>query len=356
VGQKDRPPLEGIDEVIDEQLADLLADHGELLDLDPPARRLALRSLLTSQVSADPVQASRVADHIDGLGPLSELMRDNLITDVLVNGPDEVWIERAGRLMRTGISFERDGLNALIDRVLGEAGTRADLTQPVADARLPDGSRIHVVMPPLAPFGPLVSIRRAATTPLRLEDLVRLGAMSHDLAEELSAAVVDRSTIVISGGTGTGKTTLLNALLSLVGEGERVVTVEETSELRPLCPHNVSLVTRRPNLEGEGGIDLASLVRAALRMRPDRLIVGEVRGSEALIALDAMLTGHEGSLLTVHSGSARGAIDRLALLAARGADHVEESALRRQLEAAIDLVVHLKREEDRRVVQEVLRL
>ena len=335
--------------MIDAQLADLLAEHHELLDLDAPARRLALRRHI-----GDAADAGRLADFIDGLGPLSELMRDELVSDVLVNGPNEVWVERGGLLVRTEVSLDAGELTALIERVLGDAGERADMSQPIADARLADGSRIHVVMPPLAPAGPVLSIRRVPTKTLDLEDLTRLGTMSEQEAASLTDAVARRASIVITGGTGTGKTTLLNALLATIDDRERVITVEETAELRPQCPHWVSLVARRPTIEGAGGVDLGTLLRAALRMRPDRIVVGEVRGAEALVALEAMTTGHDGSLLTVHSSSAMGALDRLVLLAARAGSSLGEESLRAQFEQAIDVVVHLRREGERRVVDRIV--
>jgi pilus assembly protein CpaF len=335
--------------MIDAQLADLLAEHHELLDLDAPARRLALRRHI-----GDAADAGRLADFIDGLGPLSELMRDELVSDVMVNGPNEVWVERRGILVRTEVSLDAGELTALIERVLGNAGERADMSQPIADARLADGSRIHVVMPPLAPAGPVLSIRRVPTKALGLEDMTRLGTMSEQEAAGLTDAVARRASIVVSGGTGTGKTTLLNALLATIDHRERVITVEETAELRPECPHWVSLVARRPTIEGAGGVDLGTLLRAALRMRPDRIVVGEVRGAEALVALEAMTTGHDGSLLTVHSSSAMGALDRLVLLAARAGSSLGEGSLRAQFEQAIDVVVHLKRQGERRVVERIV--
>ena len=341
--------------MIDEHLAEVLADHHELVDLDPPARRLALRTLLADEAGTR-IDVGRLADHIDDLGPLSALMRDHRVTDILVNGPTEVWIECEGRLALTEVHFDREELGALIDRVLGEAGERADLTQPIADARLPDGSRIHVVMPPLAPDGPLVSIRRASSVPLTLDDLVRLGTMSNQEATGLRDAVARRASTVITGGTGTGKTTLLNALLGVIDASERVVTVEETAELRPSCPHWVSLVARRPTVENSGGVDLTNLLRAALRMRPDRIVLGEVRGSEALVALEAMSTGHDGSLLTVHASSADDALDRLVLLAATAGGVISEDSLRNRFERAIDVVVHLKRDGHRRVVHRIDRV
>jgi pilus assembly protein CpaF len=277
-------------------LLELVMEHDELAELDPASRRLALRALLL-EVSEGDVSSvlSELCDEVDGLGPLSSLMQQAGVTDVLVNGCSEVWVERHGRLERTQARFEgARALRAFIDRVLGAVGAQADASNPVADARLRDGSRIHVVLPPIAPDGPLISIRRFPERAPSLGQLVARGMLRRPEARLLAGLVVDRKTLSISGATGSGKTTLLNALLAEVPVTERVVLIEETPELKPSGPQCVSLVARRPNLEGAGGIDLAYLVRAALRMRPDRIIVGEVRGPEALAALAAMSTGHAG--------------------------------------------------------------
>lgn len=328
------------------RLLDLAFERDSLAELDPAARRLALRDLVHDHVDNGdaPLLLSQLADAIDGYGPLSQLMRDPTITDVLVNGPNEVWVERRGRLERVAGAFESHPLfEAFIDRFLGAAGTRVDASSPLGDARLPDGSRIHVVLPPVAPQ-PLLSIRKFPAHPFDLGDLVAASMMDAAIAKRLAGSVRGRCNVLISGRTGTGKTTLLNALLGVIPDDERVVLIEETAELHPACAHVVSLLARGPNLEGKGSIDLSALVRAALRMRPDRIVIGEVRGAEALTALDALSTGHEGSLLTVHARSASEAVDRVASLASRAVAGENLKDLQERVMAVFGLVVQLGRD------------
>nr|MDQ3915021.1 Flp pilus assembly complex ATPase component TadA [Actinomycetota bacterium] len=303
-----------------EALFERVLDNDWLADLDPARRRLAVRDLLTPDErsaagAADAV--TEVADHIDGYGPLTELMARPGVTDVLVNGPHEVWIEEDGELHGTAVAWpSEESLRSFVDRLLARAGAGVDPARPIADARLADGSRVHVVLPPIAPRGPLVSIRRFPAVRLTLDDLVERRMVEPANARRLAACVAARTGIAISGATGSGKTTLLNALVALVDPGERVVTIEETPELGPFGSHVVSLVTRPPNVEGTGEVDLDALVRASLRMRPDRIVVGEARGAEAAAALAAMATGHSGSMITLHARSASDAPGRLAALAA----------------------------------------
>jgi pilus assembly protein CpaF len=253
-------------------------------------------------------------------------------------------LKRCGRLAFEGALFEdADELVALAARMLGDAGARADASHPIADARLADGGRLHVVLPPIAPAGPLLSIRRFPHRAFTLTDLRLQGMLSEEDAVTLTTAVQERLTLAISGGTGTGKTTLLNALLGYVGDEERVVLIEETPELQPLCKHSVSLVARSANTEGMGEIDLATLVRAALRMRPDRIVVGEVRGAEALAALTAMSTGHAGSLVTIHARSGQDAMARMVSLALGARTGASEASLDEAVKAAVDVSVHLER-------------
>jgi pilus assembly protein CpaF len=333
-------------------LGELLRGHESLADLDPPARRLSLREV--PGLGAD---APAVADHIDGLGPLTELIADPEITDVLVNGPHEVWVERTGRLERSSVRF-RDAahLEDLLHHVFARSGGRIDAARPVSDVRLPDGSRLHAVLPPIAQSGPVVSIRRFPQVALTLDDLVERGALTLRQAEALRTAIVQRRTMLISGATGSGKTTLAGALLKLVPATERIVSIEETPELRPGHPHHVTLLTRPANHEGAGAVGPSELLRAALRMRPDRIVVGEARGAEALVAIRAFATGHRGSLLTLHARNATHALTRLCHLALEAAGAPTQRAIAAEIDDAIDVVAHLERTPlGRRVVDVVER-
>jgi pilus assembly protein CpaF len=337
-------------------LLERVLDHPEIADLDRAGRRLALRSIVADSVpeseTAEALDA--LADMVEGPGRLGPLMRDPEITDILINGPHEIWTERGGTLELSHIRFEDESeLAAFVERAVGEAGGHLDLARPIADARLSDGSRMHVAMAPVAVGGPFVSIRRFPQMPMTLEDLQRAGMMSVTTASELRFAVNRRASIAISGATGSGKTTLLNALLGCVGPHERIVTIEETPELRPPCSHALSLVARRANVEGVGEITPADLVRTALRMRPDRIIVGEVRGGEMLAALAAMSTGHEGSMLTVHAQSASQAIERMVGLGLSADSGMNESSLRQRISYAFDFIVHLHRSGGKRLVETV---
>lgn len=337
-------------------LLELVYSNDELADLDGAERRLALRELVAGRVSPHEFEATvgTLADAIDGFGPLTALMSSDAVTDILVNGPDEVWVERDGGLERTPVTFARDELSALVERLVGGAGARLDASCPIADARLADGSRVHVVLPPLAPRGPLVSIRRFPEKAMNLAELTARRMMTPDQAERMRTMVQARRTILISGGTGTGKTTLMNALLSCVPATERVVIIEETPELRPVAGHRVSLVARPSNVEDKGAVTVHDLVRAALRMRPDRLVVGEVRGAEALAALGALSTGHEGSLLTIHARSARHSLDRFVALALEAGGGHSEDALQRRAEDSFDAFVHLARVDGMRRVTDIV--
>ena len=340
------------------ELLDLAFRHDEMAELDPAQRRLALRELLLQQDDSGDVGEvlAELADAIDGFGPLTCVMEDDSVTDVLINGRDEIWIETKGCLARAAVEFpDDDSLRRWIDRMLATAGVRVDAARPIGDARLRDGSRIHVVLPPVAPRGPLVSIRRWPRLALSLDDLAAFEMLTSAQTDLLRDAVAEKKTLAISGGTGTGKTTLLNALLGELPATERVVVLEETAELRPRCEHHVSLLTRADNVEGLGAIRLEDLVRASLRMRPDRIIVGEVRGAEALAALAAMSVGHEGSMVTVHARSAMAVTERLVSLALLAVSGASPAAIHRQVHDAFDLFVHLERTGDgSRKVAEIL--
>jgi pilus assembly protein CpaF len=332
---------------------ELVYARDELAELDVAERRLALRTVV-ADAGLEPSLVGFIADEIDGYGPISELMRADRVTDVLINAFDDVWVERDGEMYRTDVAFvDPDQLATWIERVFARARARVDASSPIADARLEDGSRIHVVLPPIAPAGPAVSIRRFPHDRPSLDDLTRMGALTEEQCEYLSSAVAARKTIAIGGATGSGKTTLMNALLSCVDPNERVVMIEETPELRPSHPHAVSLVARPPNLEGAGRVDLSDLVRAALRMRPDRIVVGEVRGGEALDALAAMSTGHHGSMVTIHARSPAEVVARFVSCALSAGAAPTQESLESGVRAAFDVVVHLVCEGGRRRVAAV---
>ncbi len=288
-----------------------------------------------------------------GLGPIEPLLRDPAVDDVLVNRFDDVYIERFGRLERTAIVFRNNAhLLQVIERVVNRAGRRIDESSPMVDARLPDGSRINAIIPPLAVDGPALSIRRAKQQPLTMEDLLRFGSLNQAIALLLESAVKARMNILISGGSGSGKTTLLNALVKYIGPGERIVSIEDTVELQLQALHVVRLETRPPNIEQQGEVNQRDLVRNALRMRPDRIIVGEVRGPEAFDMLQAMNTGHKGSLTTIHANNPRDALARLETMVLMAGMNLTSEAMRRQIGSAIDVVIQLHRFPDgiRRVI------
>lgn len=331
---------------------ELVLEHGELADLDEAERRLAIRDLLCDN-GRPPALVHGISAFIDGYGRLDPLMRDPSVTDILVNGYDEVWVERDGVLAQSDVGFSSPAeLRDTIERLISRAGGRVDAARPIADVTLPNGCRMHVVLPPLTRGDPKVSIRRFPETPLSLDDLANRHMFGDDTRRFLIETVTARKTIAISGSTGSGKTTLLNALLGEIPSSERLVTIEETPELRPPCRHCVSLIARPPNVEGSGEVTLNDLLRATLRMRPDRIVIGEVRGPEAVVALDALSTGHPGSFLTVHARSARDVRERFVSLAATGS-RLDESTLRARFEDAFDLVVHLTRHGDERRIAEI---
>ncbi len=293
-------------------------------------------------------------DRLFGLGELAPLLRDERVTEVMVNGLRGVWVERNGRLEETGIRFaDAEEIMVIIERLVAPLGRRIDLASPLVDARLPDGSRVHAVIPPISLVGPVLTIRRFAARPLGPDDLVRNGTLTRDVMDYLVQAVAKRRSILVSGGTSSGKTTTLNALAFAVGANERIVTIEDAAELRLPQSNVVALETRTPSVEGTGAIDVRALLRAALRMRPDRIVVGEVRGGEALDMLQAMNTGHRGSLTTAHANSAGHALMRIETMALMGGVDLPLEAIRDQIRHGIEVVLHQERDANgaRRIVE-----
>ncbi|MCS6852825.1 MAG: CpaF family protein [Gemmataceae bacterium] len=285
-----------------------------------------------------------VLDETFGFGPLEMLLKDPTISDILVNGPYTVYVERRGKLEKTDVKFrDNDHLLQIIDRIVSKVGRRVDETSPMVDARLPDGSRVNAIIPPLALDGPAMSIRRFGTNPLKLEDLLNYKAFTPEMAMLMEAAIKARLNIIISGGTGCGKTTLLNTLSAFIPNDERIVTIEDAAELQLQQEHVVRLETRPPNIEGKGEVTTRDLVRNALRMRPDRIIIGECRGAEALDMLQAMNTGHEGSLTTLHANSPRDAQARLETMIMMAGFELPVKAMRQQISSAVDLIIQANR-------------
>ena len=339
--------------------------HGLLLErldlealgrLSPPQTRQALRGAMErlfeeERLALNAAERRRIVsemqDEMLGLGPLEPLLADASVCDILVNTHRQVYVERRGRLELTPVRFNDDGhLMKVIDRIVSRVGRRVDESSPMVDARLADGSRVNAIIPPLAVDGPILSIRRFAADPLRMDDLLALGSLSAPMAAFLDALVRARVNLLVSGGTGSGKTTLLNVLGASIPAGERIVTIEDAAELQLQQPHVVRLETRPPNVEGRGEVAQRALVRNALRMRPDRIIVGETRGAEALDMLQAMNTGHEGSMTTVHANSPRDALARLESMIAMAGVDLPARAARTQVASAIGVVVQASRLSD----------
>ena len=288
-----------------------------------------------------------VIDEILGFGPIERLLHDNAVSDILINGPDTVYVERAGKLEKADVHFRDDRhLLHVIDRIVSAVGRRIDEAAPMVDARLPDGSRFNAIIPPLAIDGPTVSIRRFGVNPIRREDLVRLNSIPEPLMVLLEGCVKAKLNILVSGGTGSGKTTFLNVLSSFIPHNERIVSIEDAAELRLQQPHVVRLETRPPNLEGLGEVTTRDLVRNSLRMRPDRILVGEIRGVEAIDMLQAMNTGHEGSISTIHANSPRHALGRMETMVGLGMGNIPGPAIREMIAEAIDLVIQVARLSD----------
>jgi pilus assembly protein CpaF len=314
--------------------------------------RTALMALLDSEStllsSMERQQiCDEVLDEVFGLGPLEPLLQDPTLSDILVNTHRQVYVERRGQLELTTVTFKDDPhLMRIIDKIVSQVGRRVDESSPMVDARLSDGSRVNAIIPPLAVDGPLLSIRRFGTDKLMPDDLVEKKSMTRSMLELLQAAVKSRLNVIVSGGTGAGKTTMLNALSAFISPKERIVTIEDAAELQLKQPHVARLETRPPNLEGEGAIRQRQLLINALRMRPDRIIIGECRGEEALDMLQAMNTGHDGSMTTVHANSPRDVISRLEVMVTQGGGNMPLSSIRQQIAAAVDLVVQCTRLSD----------
>ncbi len=333
-------------EVLDLSLIDTL----DAVSLKQQIRRIVER-ILEEEPNAMPLnmqERERLFDEIGhevlGLGPIEPLMQDPTVSDILVNTHRQVYVEKRGKLELTDVRFKDDAhLRKIIDRIVSAVGRRVDESCPMVDARLADGSRVNAIIPPLAIDGPILSIRRFSVDPLEIDDLIVLKSLIPEIGELLRAIVKARLNVLISGGTGTGKTTLLNVLSRFVPEDERIVTIEDSAELQLKQAHVVRLETKPPNIEGKGETTQRDLVKNSLRMRPDRIIVGEVRGAEVLDMLQAMNTGHDGSLTTIHANNPRDALLRLETLVAMGGLNIPNEAVRRYVSSAIDVIVHIAR-------------
>lgn len=291
--------------------------------------------------------AREIMDEVLGFGPLEPLLQDESITEVMVNGPRRIYVERGGKIYLTDVVFrDDDHVMHIIDKIVSPLGRRVDESSPYVDARLHDGSRVNAIIPPLSLAGPTITIRKFATNPYVMDDLMRFGTLTPQMAKFLDAAVKARLNIIISGGTGSGKTTLLNVLANYILENERIITVEDAAELKLSQEHVVRLESRTVNIEGKGAVTIRDLVRNCLRMRPDRIVVGEVRGGEALDMLQAMNTGHDGSLTTGHSNSPRDMLARLETMVMMSGMELPLKAIRQQISSALDLIVHVSRLRD----------
>ena len=355
------PPVVETDPLLDTRLrihARLIdeLDLAKLDKLDEPEMRRQVRALVGDVAKTDRLAlnageldqlGAQVFDEMVGLGPIEPILKDDSVNDILINGPHQVYIERQGELQLTPIRFrDNDHLLRIINRIVAGVGRRIDESSPMVDARLADGSRVNAAIYPITIDGAAVSIRKFSKKPYSLERLVDVGAMPAAVAEFLRGAVASRVSTVISGGTGSGKTTLLNALSAAISHGERLITIEDAAELQLQQPHVVRMETRPPNIEGKGEVRQRELVKNALRMRPDRVILGEVRGEEAFDMLQAMNTGHEGSMATIHANTPRDAISRLEQMVAMSGMQITQESVRSQIAAAVGMIVQVMRLSD----------
>ncbi len=351
---QERDAFETIKKRVQERL---LSELDPRLDLSRTAEvRQQVQEVFNAILEAEKIVLSRaerlrlfeaIAAEILGYGPIEPLLRDDTITEIMVNGPKQVYIERGGKLYKTDVTFENDDhVMRIIDRIVSPIGRRVDESTPYVDARLPDGSRVNIIIPPISLIGPVITIRKFSRDPFTVDDLIRFGTMTPEIAKFLEACVKARLNIIVSGGTGSGKTTTLNVLSSFIPEDERIITIENAAELQLHQEHVVTLESRPPNIEGKGEITIRDLVINALRMRPERIIVGECRGGEALDMLQAMNTGHDGSLTTLHSNSPRDTLSRLETMVLMAGMELPVRAIREQIASAVDLIVHQERLRD----------
>ncbi len=334
----------------------LLAELDTSVDPHSPEVRTTIEELFTTILAEESIVLGRaerqrlfeaIVAEILGFGPLEPLLADDTVTEIMVNGPKNVYVERAGNISRTNVAFEdEEHVLRVLDRIVAPLGRRIDESSPTVDARLPDGSRVNAVIRPIALCGPTITIRKFSKRPFTIEDLIRFGSMTPEIAEFLRACVIAKLNIVVSGGTGSGKTTLLNVLSGFIPNDERIITIENAAELQLRQEHVVSLESRPPNIEGRGEVSIRDLVVNSLRMRPDRIVVGECRAGEALDMLQAMNTGHEGSLTTLHSNSPRDTLARLEVMCLMAGMDLPVRAIREQVASALDLIVHQERLRD----------
>lgn len=344
--------FEDLKRLIHRKLVDKL-DLTRLGDLDGETLRREIRLVVEHLCDTENPLLNRsererlieeVLDETFGFGPLEILLKEEGIADIMINGPKHVFVEKEGRIQRSNVVFrDNEHLMQILDRIVSKVGRRIDETSPMCDARLPDGSRVNAVIPPLALDGPSLTIRRFGSNPLTLEDLLRFGAFTPEIVMFLEGAIKARLNMIISGGTGSGKTTLLNTLSSFIPSDQRMITIEDAAELQLQQDHVLRLETRPANIEGKGRVSPTDLVKNALRMRPDRIIIGECRGPEALDMLQAMNTGHEGSLTTIHANTPRDGVSRLETMISMGGLELPLSALRQQFAAAVDVIIQVNR-------------